>query len=598
MKFYKIPFVWLVIPFMFGLITTEFISVTFNYAITLFIVSTSILIFLFFEKKICFNFYCKIALIILCLFFGGYSIMSLETANNKEVVSNNKWGESLYIGTIKELSITHSGYLKCIIDCKKSNPNSTQFKKSKKLIFIKLDSTKKRLSENNKILFYGKFEKIKNIGYPGEFDGKNYWRNKGIYDIAFVNPENVKVLTKKKSSYLTPTSIRNSLTQVLETVLSGQELALANALILGERSLLTNETTQQFGSTGAMHILAVSGLHIGILLQILLKLFQPFQKYISKNKATIFSLIIVWIYALITGFSASVVRSVIMFSFILIGNIKGKENSELNILALSAFLILAWNPYFIYDVGFQLSYAAMVGIYLFYPYLKKVIISSNKTLQLIIEGTMVGIAAQITTVPLTLYYFHQFPNYFIITNIALMAFSFLILLFGILLFTFYWIPIMKILLGILLHKIMSLMLTIVSFISHLPYSTANGFYISKWMVVLFYVSISVFFIALFYRKIKLLYFSLALTTLLLVVTFQNRISQNIQNLTFIYSKRPTFTIIKSGTTNYFLFHKYAWKSNKTKKIIRDFSNLHPGKPVLVPLEKLSHKHFKYFVRDF
>ena len=585
MKFYKIPFVWLIIPFITGIITTELIPTNFYFSFCLFIISFITLSFIFLTYKVNNNLFIKFGLMFCCFFFVGNILTSVDyTETSSKLTQNIDLNKNNYIGTIKELSVTHSGYLKCIINCKTTNKINA--KSYKKLIFIQSDSKNSELTENSIILFDGKFNKIRNIGYPGEFNTQQYWATKGIYEIGFISPINVVLLKKSSSTIFSPTNIRNKLIEILKSVLSGQELALANALILGERSLLTNETTQHFSKTGAMHILAVSGLHIGILLQILLKLFQPFNKIITKNKAIIISLFILWIYALITGFSPSVVRSVIMFSLISLGSMKGKANSEMNTLAFSAFIILCWNPLFIYDVGFQLSYTAMLGIYLFYPYLKNFIISHNRIIQLIIEGTMIGIAAQITTIPLTLYYFHQFPNYFIITNIALMAFSFIILLLGIFIFTFYWIPIIKLTLGIILQKTMTLMLTIVSYISNLPFATANGFSLSKLTTTTLYVCIILFFIAITYKKIRLLYFVLINGTILSIMIFQKRFETH--SLSFIYEHK-SFKIIKSGSINYFLFPSYSWKSNKTKKIIKDFNNLHPGKSVLLPIEKLARK---------
>ncbi len=583
MKFYKIPFVWLIIPFILGIISIEFIEMTFLFSFFLLIIFSSFLSIAFFSTKIKTNSYIKIALVFCSFLFAGSTLMSIDSKkNNLPITSQKTTINKNYIGTIIEYSFTKSGYLKCIINCKFAE-NSIS-KSEKKLVFIQDDLTKK-LKENSTILFYGKFNKIKNIGHPGEFDSEQYWATKGVYEIGFILPENVKLLKKGSQKITSPTYFRNKLTKLLKSVLSGQELALANALILGERSLLTNETTQQFSNTGAMHILAVSGLHIGILLQILLKLFQPFRKLISRNKAILLSLVILWIYAFITGFSASVIRSVVMFSLISIGSMRGKENSDLNILAFSALTILCWNPLFIYDIGFQLSYTAMLGIYLFYPYLKTIISSKYKIIQLIIEGTMVGIAAQTTTIPFTLYYFHQFPNYFILTNIALMAFSFVILLLGLFIFTFFWIPFLKLIVGIILQKTMTLMLTIVTFISNRPFATANGFSLNKLMVLLLFVTIIILYKAISRQKIKLLYIALFSGSVISIMIFQKRLINNTRSFTY---KSPTFTIIKTGTTNYFLFPSYSWKSNKTKRIIKDFNNLHPGKGVLVPYEKISH----------
>ena len=593
MKFYKIPFIWLIIPFILGITTTNIVLISATYSFFLFIVLFLLLLFAFNAKKIILKTTTQHTLLFASFFMLGNSIMTLD--ENKTQFSNENYTKNdNHYGIITESSITKSGYIKYIVECKNNTIYQSTRLENKKLVFVKINYNKTPFTDNSTILFHCNFEKIKNLGYPGEFDSEYYWKNKGVYEIGFINNEsNIKLLNHSQQTILSPVSFRNNLTEILKSVLTGQELALANALILGERSLLTNETTQGFSDTGAMHILAVSGLHIGILLQILLRIFQLFQKFITKNQATILSLIIVWFYALITGFSPSVVRSVIMFSFLLIGTMKGKENSEINILAFSAFILLSWKPIYIYDVGFQLSYTAMLGIYLFYPFLKNVIISRYKIMQLIIEGSMVGIAAQITTVPLTLYYFHQFPNYFILTNIALMAFSFIILLLGILLFSFFWILPIKIISGIILQKTMTLMLWIVNFFSKLPFATAKGFEINKITLLLLYLGIIFLYFTLVRKKIKTLYIALLCNLCFAAYIFQIRFKNNNAKITYTHATYPIFQIHKVNHLNYYIFPSYTWKSNKTKRIIKDFSTLYPGKSILVPMEKLTSIKLNY-----
>ena len=586
MKFYKIPFIWLIIPFIIGITTINIVSISPNYSFFIVGLLFSLILLAFSTKKIILKTAIQHTLLFASFFILGNNIMTLD--ENKTQFSNENYTKNEnHYGIIAESSITKSGYIKYIVECKKNTKYQSTRLENKKLIFVKIKQNKTPITDNSTILFHCNFEKIKNLGYPGEFDSEYYWKNKGVYEIGFINNEsNIKLLKYSHQKKLSPVSFRNNLTEILKSALTGQELALANALILGERSLLTNETTQGFSDTGAMHILAVSGLHIGILLQILLRIFQLFQKFISKNLATILSLIIVWFYALITGFSPSVVRSVIMFSLLLIGTMKGKENSELNILAFSAFILLSWKPIYIYDVGFQLSYTAMLGIYLFYPFLKNVIISRYKILQLIIEGSMVGIAAQITTIPLTLYYFHQFPNYFILTNIALMAFSFIILLLGILLFSFFWILPLKIILGMLLQKTMTCMLSIVSFFSELPFAVAKGFIINKWEILFIYVCIGLFLSALINKKIKMIYLALFSSLIISSNIFYKRLENNKYCLKYVHREYPNFQIIKSNTCNYFIFPTYTWNSNKTQRIRKDFTTLYPGRNILIPLERL------------
>lgn len=585
MKFYKIPFIWLFIPFIIGIILTDFISINFLEAIILLFSAFTFLILLFSSKRFNRNSFLNLTILFITLYFLGNSVMLLQKNNNSENQISIANKNNLYIGEILESSITNSGYRKCIIKCKTSKNLSKSAKSTMRLIFIKPGQTN-HFVENSRIVFLTEFQKIKNIGYPGEFDSEYYWRNKGISKIAFIDSNNVQLISKKARFYLHPMEIRNKLSNILKKTLSGQELALANALILGERSLLTNKTTRNFSNTGAMHILAVSGLHIGILLQLLLLILSLFKKQITKTNATLLSISLLWLYAIITGFSPSVVRSVVMFTFIFLGTLRGKANSELNILALSAILILCWNPFYLYDIGFQLSYSAMLGIYLFYPFLKKQFVSRFKLVQLISEGTMVGIAAQITTLPLTLYYFHQFPNYFILTNIALMAFSFFILLIGLLLFLFFWIPLVKILFGFILQKTMSLMLGIVSFISDLPFSIATGFSLTKTLIILIYICIFSLLFSLFHKKQKLIHISLTGGLLIALFIFQKRIENHTMNIDYNHKSYPNFKIIKNGKLNYFIFPSKNFTSNKTKRVIQDFKTIYPGKSILVPMENI------------
>ena len=587
MKFYKNPFVWLIIPFCIGIATTKSFTIPPSYSLFL---GVSILCTLYFIFKISyqkFNSILQHIFLFISLFILGNCILGIDL-QKQQAIPTKKTTQEKYLGYVEEVSITKSGYIKYIVRCK--NNLQTNNSIDKKLVFVKTDKKQTPYNENSLIIFHCKFNKIENIGYPGEFDSQYYWKNKGVYEIGFItNESNIQCVKHTKQSSFSPTTCRNKLTDILKSVLTGQELALANALILGERSLVTNETTQAFGDTGAMHILAVSGLHIGILLQIILRIFKLFQGWITKNQATIISLILVWIYALITGFSPSVIRSVIMFSLLLIGDMKGKEKAELNILAFSAFVILCWKPLFLFDVGFQLSYAAMIGIYLFYPYLKNVVVSRFKILQMIIEGSMVGIAAQITTIPLTLYYFHQFPNYFILTNIALMAFSFIILLLGMFLFSFFWIPTLQFILGTILQKTMTCMLWIVNFFSKLPFATAKGFELNKITLLLLYLGIIFLYFTLMRKKIKMLYVALLCNLCLAAYIFQIRLTNNNAKITYTHTTYPTFQIHKVNHLNYYIFPSYTWKSNKIKRIIKDFSTLYPGKSILVPMEKINTK---------
>ena len=210
------------------------------------------------------------------------------------------------------------------------------------------------------------------------------------------------------------------------------ELAVFQALILGQRRDVSDKLYKDYAAAGAIHILAISGLHIGILLLLLNFLFKPIEniKYGKFIKALLIILLL-WSFAFLTGLSASVVRAVCMFSFLAIGLQLKRKTSSLNSLFLSLFFLLLINPYYIFQVGFQLSYLAVFSIIIFQPIIYRLFSPGFKLIDYFWKLTSVSLAAQIGVIPLSIYYFHQFPGLFLITNLVVLPFLGLILIFGI-----------------------------------------------------------------------------------------------------------------------------------------------------------------------
>lgn len=221
------------------------------------------------------------------------------------------------------------------------------------------------------------------------------------------------------------------LTRLKSYQLKEDDYNLIAALIFGERTTLSPELTKNYTQTGVIHVLAISGLHIAIFYTIILSLLNPLKKY-KKGKLIIFccSLLILWGYALLTGLAASILRAVIVFSLIAFGKLKNKSIDMGNILATSAFIILLYNPNYLFDIGFQLSYAAVVSLVLFQPIISKYGYSKYtfilKTKQLL----LVTLAAQLGVLPLILYYFGQFPILFLVTNLVVIPLSSILLILG------------------------------------------------------------------------------------------------------------------------------------------------------------------------
>lgn len=358
---------------------------------------------------------------------------------------------------------------------------------------IKLLNNQKNKDKVERIVFYSKPNKsfdvndflllntslipIENKGNPGEFDLKMFWKGKGIRYMCFFDETNFKLLDRKERNPIQHFFywLQCSFNQILEYHLEGENLAIGKALILGDKSMLDSETKNSFSATGAMHVLAVSGLHIGLILQILLVVAKGFSKFISRKTAIIVIVIMLWIYSILTGFSPSVIRSIFMFTILIFAQFSGKTQNNINSLFFSAFVLLLIEPMFLFDIGFQLSYLAMIGIFTLYKPIEKWYQPKNKILKYFWQGTAVGFAAQCMTVPLTLYYFHQFPNYFALANLGLMLVSGAVLGLGIAVFVLHYLPIIGKITGYLLMLSIAIMLWFIQWVEHLPGAVAYGF---------------------------------------------------------------------------------------------------------------------------
>ena len=348
-------------------------------------------------------------------------------------------------------------------------------KRSERIVFYCQSSSV--FDVNDYLLVQSDLIPIQNKGNPGEFDMELFWKTKGIRTMSFIDENSFKLLDRFERSFFQEFiySLQTSFNKMLESHLEGENLAVAKAIILGDKSMLDSETKNSFSATGAMHVLAVSGLHIGLILQILMEVAKFFSRFISRKKAILSILVLLWIYSILTGFSPSVIRSIFMFTILVLAQFFGKEQNNINSLFFSAFVLLLFQPMFLFDIGFQLSYLAMVGIYTLYLPIESWYQPKNKIIKYFWQGTAVGFAAQCMTVPLTLYYFHQFPNYFAIANLGLMVISGLVLGLGIALFALHYIPLIGKLTGFLLMISIAGMLWFIQWVEHLPGAVAYGF---------------------------------------------------------------------------------------------------------------------------
>lgn len=291
------------------------------------------------------------------------------------------------------------------------------------------------LTIGDHLMFNAKFQKFREAQNPQLFDYPEYMAHQDIH--RYINLDKDQQLLIEHDDGFHILRFAEELRQKIGTSLidAGFEIHQVNlikALILGQKQDLDRSTYQKFADAGIVHILAVSGLHVGIVLVILQYVFSFFEliRY-GKFIKLFFVLCFLWSFALMAGFSPSVVRASLMFTLFAIGfNLLKRRSDTLNYLAVSMILILVFYPKMIYQVGFQLSYTAVFGIVMMYPNLVKLYKAKYKVDQFIWSVICVTISAQLAILPLALYYFHQFPGLFIIANVLVIPFLGIILSAG------------------------------------------------------------------------------------------------------------------------------------------------------------------------
>ncbi|MFN8428744.1 MAG: ComEC/Rec2 family competence protein [Spirosomataceae bacterium] len=408
---------------------------------------------------------------------------------------------------------------------------------------------------------------------PLEFDYKNYQQRKNIFSHQFLRKGD---FIKTGKHNLNPVfTFANYLNVYTHRVFSSfletpKQLGVAEALIGGMKAELDFETKQWYSATGAIHVLAVSGMHVAILFWVL----NASLGLVLNRKRLPFIITILallWTYAVFTGLSPSVCRSTVMFSMIQLGIYFRRDDNPVNTLILSAIILLIIMPNWLYDVGFQLSYMAVLGILVLLPSLKSAITFRNRLLRWFWEISMVSIAAQIFTLPLTLYYFHQFPNYFLIANPLVSIVSTLLLPLGLVVLLIYPVPVIGSFLGVILKYTIDVLNGVVFYIQNLPNALTTGLQISILSVALLYLFIWIFVKYLEYPEARYAK-SMALIALVLSsmglykVYEQNRQLEltfhfipNGSGLSFIKGRNATF-ISTDSLVNEPLIHQFHLKN--------------------------------------
>ncbi len=549
MNWHEYPIVRLLVPFLLGISCfLQFPDLALPWQVNL--LTLAILAFLAWPRKYLFPYrhrYFSGLFIYFSFFLLGFSISQNQQPSNKtDYIGNYADSSTFLLARITEAPVRKAKSIKLLVDIEKaSSEKSIVNTTGLAILYLKPDSLANLLEYNDYIIIRKQLSLVRPPGNPDEFDYKNYLYQDGIKYTAYLNSGdwqrssitsfgNIKSLSNKIRHVL--------LEQLQKHNIKNAEFSVAAAMLLGVRSNLSPELQKAFSGAGAMHILCVSGLHVGIiymLLNFLLSFLNPLKK--GKKIKIILIILSIWLYALITGLSPSVVRAATMFSFIGIGQNLRRHVNIYNTLAASAFILLIFNPFLISNVGFQLSYAAVIAIVTLQRPLQDLWTPGPGIVFRIWQLICVSVAAQIGTAPLALYYFHNFPNYFLLTNLIVIPAAFIIFIGGIVVLFFFWWNDLADILGLLLAKIIQGLNFLVTSIESIPGAVSSNNYISTTELIIL-ILLSILIPAMLLRKSrKLLFINLLLLILFLLADIHEQ------------NRPPEFIVYNSGRYNYIAF---------------------------------------------
>ncbi|GAA0890970.1 ComEC/Rec2 family competence protein [Fulvivirga kasyanovii] len=409
---------------------------------------------------------------------------------------------SYYLATLQDPGEERAKTIKFEAEVKGVKKNDQWLQSSGK-IYLYIDKSQ-QLKYGDQLLIKGKPGAIKPPQNPGEFDYKKFLSFKNIHHQDYLREGDFQLIGSSQN----PVSAfafkaRSWAAGVLAAnVDSDRELGIVQALVLGIKDDLDDDTQKAYAASGATHVLAVSGLHVGIIYGIIFFLLSRFQTS-ARGRWIVagICILVLWFYALLTGLSPSVLRAVTMFTFVIIGQATGRDSNIYNTLAISAFCILMYAPFLIMSLGFQLSYLAVLGIVYLQPRIYNLYAPDQLVLDKIWATTSVALAAQLATAPLCLLYFHQFPTYFFLSNIIVIPGAMGVLCAGLGVLALSFVPTLAAVLGWLLKWWVYGMNESIIAIRQLPFSQITNISITAFEAASVFGIIISFLIFFHYKKL-------------------------------------------------------------------------------------------------
>jgi competence protein ComEC len=460
-------------------------------------------------------------LILLFMMVAGYNLTMIRSAHlDPYHLLNNPKQDGFLLARVVEPVSEKARSVKVIASAEAFADTLEQSKVTGKiLLYLEKDSAALALNYGDYLFLKNRLAPTQPPGNPHQFNYKKFLSNSGIHHQMYLRAEEWKKTerTRKNPVFAFAFSARETMLRLLEkNGLKGDEFAVVSAILLGYNENMDQELREKYAGAGALHVLCVSGLHVGIIFFILSFLLKPLDK--RKNLRylkMVLLLLFIWCFAFITGLSPSVMRASLMFSLFSWRESRKDKSNPYNIIAASALILMVVDPYIITKIGFQLSYSAVIAIIALFDPIYKLLAFRNTVADYFWKLAVVSIAAQLGTFPLAVHYFNQFPVYFLLTNIIVIPLVWLILNLGVAVFTAsVFSSFVSAKLSIILHYLLVGLNGSVDFIHSIPGATADGLVLNAMQVILFYTLIVLMSRAFILRNGNLMAVALVIMTLI------------------------------------------------------------------------------------
>ena len=561
---HEIPFVRIAIPFGVGIVIGDYWDIPIRLLFIMIAILFGILAAIFFAKANK-NFFYPLSAVLLTLTGLSY-IQIYDNFYSQEKLP--LYEDYFFEGIVENLKQTKTGYscdyaIKNYFDIHTKNVKSFNCR-------LYISNYSKEISNGDKLTVAGSLFPIPKNKNPHSFDYKNFLRHQGIFNQINIKGEDVIFHNISNEWHYLPTRLNAEAQNILKRLACCKESAgIAIGMITGNKNEIPSHLLDTYSKVGTMHLLAVSGLHVGIISGILFVLLGEKKSYIKKVWSIVLIMLVIWAFVFFTGAKTSTIRAGTMFSLLYISMISDRLYNRYNVIATSAFITLIASPHSIFEVGFQLSYLAVLSIFIFYPCINNLIDCSKQSF-LIKKGWSIitlSISANILILPLSVFYFNQIPLSFVLSNLVAVPMAGFIVLGGFLMIILELIlPVFNEVYALVYYFFISLTNSCLTWISKIPYTIIENIWIDKIHLTLIYGGLGFIMLVLAKNKLSLFKYSIACLIALIIYNNTETISRYNKTQFVVYD------IFGSTSIDFALGNKsYYLSDNKLTKKSLDFN---------------------------